>query len=393
MSGDYSPLPPNYPPPPGYEAPRTHPGRAFWILLVLVIFLMLPTLVERVEFAATRGKQRAEAEVANEVLAGRQQVTIADYRYVAKAVEPSVVGVKAIRTVQGESADELSFFSSGRKPRFRAEDQGSGVIKDAAGYIITNYHVVDRSTEVTVELSDGSQHRAKTVGIDPATDLAVLKIQASGLTAAKWGDSDSLEAGDPVMAVGNPFGLARTVTAGIISAKGRHAVVEHVNYQDFLQTDAAVNPGNSGGPLVNMKAEVIGINTAIVGPTYQGISFAIPSNLILHVYDELMSSGKVARGWLGVAMQELTPELAEKLELKSFNGALVSGVIAGSPAEKAGLQPGDVIVRWNGKAINDPAQLGLAVAWTKIGENATVTEIRGGKEQTFTVTVTERPAQ
>ena len=187
------------------------------------------------------------------------------------------------------------------------------MIVDAEGYIITNYHVVDRASEVNVELSDGSKHRAQVVGIDPATDLAVLKIGAANLTAAPWGKSSDLEVGDPVLAIGNPFGLARTVTAGILSATGRHAVVENVNYQDFLQTDAAVNPGNSGGPLVNMKGQVVGINTAIVGPTYQGISFAIPSDMVHQVYDQLIRSGKVARGWLGVSMRELTPEESEKL--------------------------------------------------------------------------------
>ena len=194
------------------------------------------------------------------------------------------------------------------------------MIVDAEGYIITNYHVVDRASEVNVELSDGSKHRAQVVGIDPATDLAVLKIDAANLTAAPWGKSSDMEVGDPVLAIGNPFGLARTVTAGILSATGRHAVVERVNYQDFLQTDAAVNPGNSGGPLVNMRGQIVGINTAIVGPTYQGISFAIPSDMVHQVYDQLIKSGKVARGWLGVSMRELTAEESERLGVKRRHG-------------------------------------------------------------------------
>ena len=372
--------------------PRPRRGGALWVLLVLLILLILPSLIERIEYAITRGREQAEAEVAREILSGDHPTSIADYRYVAKAVAPSVVGVKASRIVRGVPTDELSYFL-GRRPKYREQDQGSGVIVDPAGHVITNYHVVDGASDVSVELSDGSRHQAKIIGIDPATDLAVLKIQASGLTAAPWGDSESLQVGDPVMAIGNPFGLASTVTAGIISAKGRRAVVENVNYQDFLQTDAAVNPGNSGGPLVNMKGEVIGINTAILGPTYQGISFAIPSALVRHVYDQLMSAGKVDRGWLGVSMQELTPELAEKMDLKSTNGALVSGIVRGAPAEQAGLQPGDVIIRWKDKAITDPVQLGFEVAWTKIGEKAPVTIIRGGKERTLTVTVTQRPEQ
>ena len=308
-------------------------------------------------------------------------------------VQPSVVGVKASRAVGREPTDELSFLLFGQNPRLRQQDQGSGVIVDAAGYVITNYHVVDRASDVEVELSDGSRHSAKILGIDAGTDLAVLKIQATGLTAAPWGDSGSLEVGDPVLAIGNPFGLARTVTAGIVSAKGRHAVIQNLNYQDFLQTDAAVNPGNSGGPLVNMKGEVVGINTAIVGPTYQGVSFAIPSDMARRVYDELVSKGNVARGWLGVAMQELTPELAEKLELSGTNGALVAGVVPGSPAEKAGIKSGDVIVKWNGRPIDGPHELGLAVAWTKAGEKATAVVIRDGKEQSLTVLVAERKAR
>jgi Do/DeqQ family serine protease len=393
------PLAPLQPAAPPYYGPLVGPpsrppfrlGWAVWALLLLIALLVLPTLVERVEYAFARGRERAEAEVAAEVLESGRQLGIADYRYVAKRIKPSVVGVRALRNV-AQPADELSFFF-GRRRGYREQDQGSGVIVDSSGYILTNDHVVDRASEVLVELSDGSQHSARIVGTDPGTDLAVLRVQVTDLTAAAWGDSDALEVGDPVLAVGNPFGLDRTVTAGIVSAKGRHAVVEHVNYQDFLQTDAAVNPGNSGGPLVDMHARVVGINTAILGPTYQGISFAIPSNLAQHVYDQLVKGGKVARGWLGVSMQELTPELAEKLDLKGTNGALVAAVLPDSPAEAAGLQPGDVIVAWNGKAVGDPRELGLAVAWSKIGEKAPVTVKRNGKDLTLTVTVGQRPEQ
>ena len=296
--------------------------------------------------------------------------------------------MKASRNVGGQDNDELSSFLFGPGRGLREQDQGSGVIVDAEGYIITNYHVVDRASDVNVELSDGSKHSAQVVGADPATDLAVLKISAANLTAAPWGKSSDLEVGDPVLAIGNPFGLARTVTAGILSATGRHAVVEHVNYQDFLQTDAAVNPGNSGGPLVNMKGQIVGINTAIVGPTYQGISFAIPSDMVHQVYDQLIKSGKVARGWLGVSMRELTAEESERL---GVNGALVSSVIAGSPAAEAGIKHGDIITKWNGKLVSGPAELGLQVAWSKIDEKAAVTVQRGDKTLEFTVTVGQRP--
>jgi len=232
------------------------------------------------------------------------------------------------------------------------------------------------------------------VGADPPTDIAVLKIEASGLTAAPWGDSDELQVGAPVLAVGNPFGLERTVTAGIISAKDRRGVVGNVGYQDFLQTDAAVNPGNSGGPLVNMSGEVVGINTAIYGRAYQGISFAIPSRMARDVYDQLKATGKITqRGWLGIEMTPVTPQLAEQLNLNTIEGGLVAAVIEGSPAERAGIKPGDLIVRWNADPINEPGDLSLAVARTKPNTKAEVTVLRDGKEEKLTVEVGSRPLE
>jgi len=355
--------------------------------LFLLLLLIVPTVVEQIQYAATRGKERAEAEVARELLDEGRGATIGQYRYVVKAVQSSVVGVKASRGGGGQEDDELSFlFGPGRG--WREQDQGSGVIIDTEGYVVTNYHVVVRASDIDVELSDGSKHRAQVVGTDEATDLAVLKISAEKLTAAPWGKSSDLEVGDPVLAIGNPFGLARTVTAGILSATGRHAVVEKFTYRDFLQTDAAVNPGNSGGPLVNMKGQIVGINTAIIGPTYQGISFAIPSDMVHQVYDQLVKSGKVIRGWLGVLMKELTPEESEKLAVR---GALISSVLPGSPAAEAGIRRGDIITKWSGKPVSGPAELGLQVAWSKIGEKTTVTVQRGGEAKELTVTVGQRP--
>ncbi len=381
--------------PPFGPDPRNDPTRsgirlgwAIWALLLLLLVWILPSVVEQIQYASTRGKERAKAEVARQLLEEGHGATIGQYRTVVKAVQSSVVGVKASRSVGGDDGDEVTSFLFGPRGQWREQDQGSGVIVDAEGYIITNYHVVARATHVDVELSDGSKHRAQVVGIDEGTDLAVLKISASNLSVAKWGKSSELEVGDPVLAIGNPFGLARTVTAGILSATGRHAVVENVNYQDFLQTDAAVNPGNSGGPLVNMQGEIVGINTAIVGPTYQGISFAIPSDMVHGVYDQLIHSGKVARGWLGVSMRELTPEEAEKL---GVSGAVVSGVLPDSPAAETGIHRGDIITKWNGKPVSSPADLGLQVAWSKIGDKVTVTVRRGDKERQFTVTVGQRP--
>jgi serine protease Do len=361
-----------------------------FLLLLLIVAYIAPYYVEQIQYAATRGKERAEAEVNRQLLDEGRGATIGQYRTVVKAVQSSVVGVKASRSVAGPDNDELSPFFFGPGHGWREQDQGSGVIVDAKGYIITNYHVVGRAADakVEVELSDGSKHQAEVVGSDPATDLALLKISAANLTAAPWGKSSDLEVGDPVLAIGNPFGLAHTVTAGILSATGRHAVVEHTSYQDFLQTDAAVNPGNSGGPLVNMHGQIVGINTAILGSTYQGISFAIPSDMVHQVYSQLLTSGKVTRGWLGVSMKKLTPEEAEKA---GVGGVLISGVLPGSPAAEAGIKPGDIITRWNGKLVTDPAELGLQVAWSKIDEKATVTVQRGGETLELTVTVGQRP--
>ena len=394
------PGPPQQPAPswPYGPQPYRHPpagNRRGWLLFLLLLLLVTwiaPNVVEQFRFAWVHGKERAEADVARKLLDEGRGPTIGQYRYVVKAVQLSVVGIKASRTVAGQESDELSAFLFGPSHVLCEQDQGSGVIVNAAGYIITNYHVVDRATDVRVELTDEKDHTAQlsadVVGIDPATDLAVLKINASGLKAAEWGKSSEMEVGDPVLAIGNPFGLARTVTAGILSATGRHAVVEHVNYQDFLQTDAAVNPGNSGGPLVNMKGQIIGINTAIVGPTYQGISFAIPSDMVREVYDQLVRSGKVARGWLGVSMKDLSAQEAER---RGVSGVLVTRVLPDSPAAEAGIEPGDVITKFNGKPVNGAADLGLAVAWFKIGGKATVTVKRGDGTREFKVIIAQRP--
>ncbi len=350
----------------------------------------MPYMTEQVQFAITRGRERANAEVARKQL-DEMPDGAGVYRLVAKAMAPCVVGVETDNLISGGLVrDEYSNLY--RRPPVRARGEGSGVIVDESGYIITNLHVIRQATKVVVALSDGRKfHDAKIIGTDPLSDVAVLKIEAQGLTAAPWGESEKMEVGDPVLAVGNPFGLDRTVTAGIISAKGRRRVVDNLNYQNFLQTDAAVNPGNSGGPLVNMKGQVVGINTAIVGQAYQGISFAIPSRLAREVYEQLRAKGKVARGWLGVAMQELDAPLAGKLGLEEPSGSLVTGVVPNSPAAKAKIEPGDVIVKWNDEPIKDPTDLSLAIARTKIGSKATVTLLRDGKQLEIKLTVAERP--
>jgi len=268
---------------------------------------------------------------------------------------------------------------------------GSGVIVSPDGYIITNNHVVDGASELTVTLPDKREFKAKIVGTDPKTDLAVVKINASNLPYVRWGDSSKLQVGEYVLAVGNPFGLNSTVTLGIVSALGRgHMGI--TQYEDFIQTDAAINPGNSGGALVNTAGELVGINTAIVSQTggYQGVGFAVPANMAKPVYESLVKTGKVVRGYLGIAIQELTQDLAKSFGLKQAKGALVSSVAEDSPAERAGIKQGDVIVAYQGNPIEDPAVLQREVTRTPVGTKATLKVIRDGREQEVTVTIGEQ---
>jgi serine protease Do len=304
---------------------------------------------------------------------------------VAKSIEPSVVGIETTRVVRGRLRDEWSqFFQSG---------EGSGVIVDEAGYVVTNAHVIDGASELTIKLSDGrTVENVALVGADLSADLAVLKIGAGGLVAATWGDSDQLEVGDEVLAVGNPYQLDRTVTAGIVSAKDRPGVVGELPRAEFLQTDAAVNPGNSGGPLVNMKGEVVGINLAIVGPSYRGISFAIPSNRVREVYERLRRTGTVApRGFLGVNMWDVSEQLAFELRLDEVTGVLVARVEPDSPADEAGVRQRDVILEWNGQKIESKEELAMAVARSKVGSTASLIVFREGRRIELTVEVGQRP--
>lgn len=266
---------------------------------------------------------------------------------------------------------------------------GSGVIISEDGYIVTNNHVVEGAREVTVTMTDKTDLPAEVVGRDPKTDLAVLKISAGkSLPAAKLGDSEQLRVGDWVIAIGNPFGLSHTVTSGIVSAKGR--VIGAGPYDDFIQTDASINPGNSGGPLFNLNGEVVGINTAII-PNGQGIGFAIPVNTAKPLIPQLVKDGKVKRGYLGVNIQTITPELAKALQLKNDAGALVADVLPGSPAEQAGIERSDVIIAFNGKAVRESHNLPALVAAAPIGEKSSVKVVRNGVEKDLTVTIAQSP--
>jgi serine protease Do len=273
----------------------------------------------------------------------------------------------------------------------KAQGAGSGVIISQDGYVLTNNHVVEGAKEVTVTLSNQQEYKAKVVGRDPKTDLAVLKIKANkSFTAATMGDSDQLQVGDWVVAIGNPFGLNNTVTSGIVSAKGR--VIGAGPYDDFIQTDASINPGNSGGALLNTKGELVGINTAII-PNGQGIGFAIPVNTAKPLVPQLISKGEVTRGYIGVNIQSITPELAKAMHLKDRKGALVADVVPGGPADKAGIKRGDVITAYNGKEVQDSHHLPVLVAATPVNQDANVTIIRNGAEQKISLKVAQLPGE
>jgi serine protease Do len=265
---------------------------------------------------------------------------------------------------------------------------------DANGFIVTNNHVVEGATQITVTLSDRREFSAKVVGTDPKTDLAVIKIEAKDLPSLKWAEYEKLQVGDLVLAVGSPFGLSSTVTLGIISALGR-GNVGIADYEDFIQTDAAINPGNSGGALVNMNGDLIGINTAIFSRTggSEGIGFAIPSSIALDIVDSLQKTGKVVRGWMGVAIQEITPALAKSFKLpEQRKGVLISDVNENGPSHAAGVKRGDVVVAFNGKEVQSVSQLRNLVARTMVGKDAQVKVLREGKEQLISVKVAERPS-
>ncbi|GAK60924.1 protease Do [Candidatus Vecturithrix granuli] len=323
------------------------------------------------------------------------------FRDVAKAVSPAVVYISTEQTMQMSEQyqqffnDEFfrRFFGVPEQREYKQHALGSGFIVEPDGYILTNNHVVEHADKIRVTLPDKREFDAKVVGTDPKSDVAVIKIDGKDLPVAPLGDSAAAAVGDWVLAIGTPFGLSQTVTAGIISAEGR-ANIGIVDYEDFIQTDAAINPGNSGGPLVNINGEVIGINTAIFSQSggYQGIGFAIPINMAKHIMQSLMTHGKVVRGWLGVMIQPLTPEIAKSFGLKEATGALVGDVTKDSPADKAGIKRGDVIIALNGQAVDTPTTLRNLVAQTEIQKSVPVTIIRNGAEQTLQVSIGEQPA-
>jgi serine protease Do len=285
------------------------------------------------------------------------------------------------------------FFGNPRSPRkFKRESRGlgTGMIIDGQGHILTNYHVAGGATKIEVSLSDGRKFPAKLIGSDPKTDLAVIRITARDqLPFVAFGDSDRMEVGEWVIAIGHPRGLDQTVTQGIISAKHRRGITDPTSYQDFLQTDAAINPGNSGGPLLNLYGEVVGVNTAIASQSggSEGIGFAIPSNMAITIAKTIIARGRVERGWMGVSVQDLTPELAKTLAVTATRGAVINDVIKGGPAERAGLRKNDVVIGFQGREIHDASALRNVAALATIGQDVKLTAIRQGKKQEFSVRI------
>jgi serine protease Do len=323
------------------------------------------------------------------------------YVQIAKKAIPSVVHIEV--TAGQEMANPFLpfendpffryFFNtpdSSKKFKRDVKGIGTGMIIDSNGNVLTNYHVAGGATKIDVILADGEKYSAKLIGGDAKTDLAVIRINAKKqLPYVTFGNSDKIEVGEWIMAIGHPRGLDQTVTHGIISAKHRRGITDPSSYQDFIQTDAAINPGNSGGPLLNLNGEVIGVNTIIVSSSggFEGIGLAIPSNIATHVAKTLIAYGKVERGWLGVSAQDLTPDLAKPLGIATSKGALVVDVAKGSPAEKAGIKKDDVIINYNGKTISDGNMLRNEVAVAPIGKDIKLTVLRGSKTYDFTVRV------
>jgi len=355
--------------------------------MIVFSFLLLLMVLPATSYSVERGKSPVDLSTA--------------IIQVAKKNIPAVVHIEV--TGQQEVAipslpfnDDpffRRFFGMPQGPRkFKRETKGlgTGMIIDSQGHILTNYHVVGNATKIDVLLSNGSSFQAKLIGSDPKTDLAVIKISTKEqLPYVTFGDSDKVEVGEWVVAIGHPRGLDQTVTQGIISAKHRRGITDPSSYQDFLQTDAAINPGNSGGPLLNLRGEVIGVNTIIVSGSggFEGIGLSIPSNISQHVAKLLISHGKVERGWLGLSAQDMTPEIAKNLAVEFRRGALISDVVKGGPAETGGIKKNDIVVSFQGKDVTNAEMLRNEISLSPIGKDVRMVIVRAGKRQEVTVRI------
>ena len=358
------------------HASRKSRRRIFLLQSLIAIFLLIglllvPSTIEWLSYCITRGRVRAT----HETLDAFSPTSFANTsRLVAESITFSVVNINT------HNSDNLNHMHSA--------GQGSGVIVGSDGYILTNYHVIEDAQDYFITLHDATQCRATLIGIDPITDIAILNIDKALLHAATWGDSGTLAAGDPVWAIGSPYGLENSVSFGIVSATSRDGIGRG-SYDDLLQTDAALNPGNSGGPLVNAQGQLIGINMAIVGPSHRGISFAIPSNKARNIYEQIKEQGSVRRGWLGVQLHSVPPAILEQYNLS--RGVLLYAVLDQSPAEKAGLKRGDIVLQWNGNQVDTPGDFSKQVSATTPGSAVSVDIFRNGENLTVPVTVRQKP--
>ncbi|MCJ7500399.1 DegQ family serine endoprotease [bacterium] len=373
--------------------------RGISIALVAGSFLIIGMIIAS-QFSLTPVTQAKDQSLWTEGDSDSNSDRPGSFADLAQELSPAVVNISTTTVVKGPErgpgpnspfSDEfLRRFAPGPQRPQKNNSLGSGFIINKEGYILTNNHVVDGADEIVVTLKEGDEYPAKIIGKDPKTDLALIKIEPkNGLPVIQLGDSDRTRVGDWVLAIGNPFGLGHTVTAGIVSAKGR--ALGTGPYDDFIQTDTAINPGNSGGPLLDMGGNVIGINSVIFTRSggSQGVGFAIPENLAKSIVAQLKESGSVTRAWLGVMIQQITPELQESLELETRKGALVGDVFKGSPASKAGLLRGDVIVRFNGEEVSSQRELPAMVAFLPVGQKVEVVFLRSGKEMAVEVTLDE----
>ena len=379
--------------------------RKLWL-----IFAQTATVAVGVLFVITALKPEwlGRSATSPQVVELRQAATVpgvparaASYSDAVRKAVPAVVNIftsKEIKTPRHPFLNDPLFrhFFGNRledEPQ-RAASLGSGVIVSSKGYILTNHHVVEAADEIEVALADGKKLRARAVGSDPETDLAVLQVEGGSLPAITFGEADALRVGDVVLAIGNPFGVGQTVTMGIVSALGRSQLGINT-FENFIQTDAAINPGNSGGALIDTAGNLVGINTAIYSRSggSMGIGFAIPASSARNVMEQIIQTGSVVRGWIGVEAQEITPEIAESFRLSSTNGVLIAGVLRGGPAERAGLKPGDILVAIEGSPVKDPNSMLNLVAALVPGKPAAIRLRRESKDMDIQVTVGKRPTQ
>jgi serine protease Do len=381
--------------------------RSLWPLVAIIALFAIGTTGSFVNThelaAASRGEIKPAVTRAADTVDLKPTTTFAP---VVQKVVPSVVNIFSSRKVATDTRNLEQFFEEPlsrrflgdqfRQPLIPRERQerslGSGVIISSDGHIVTNNHVIDGGTDIKVSLNDKSEYPARLVGTDSKTDLAVLKIEKTGLPALPLGDSSKVQVGDVVLAIGNPFGVGQTVTMGIVSATGRDLGIE--DYEDFIQTDAAINPGNSGGALVSAEGRLIGINTAIMSRSggNQGVGFAIPASMARNVTDQIIHGGKVSRAFLGVMIQPITPDLAKAFKLSKSEGALISDVNPGSPAERAGLKPGDVVTKVDDQAVSDARALRLMIGEMSPGKTVQLAVLRDGLEQRYPITLGEQPS-